>query len=179
VRQDSPVFTKAFGHDEAQLFSVKLVDGTARMLGSLMVFCAILAVAKENVADEDYQDPMFVEMLKTLMRIPTIAEGADTSNLVSKVSAIARQNQNSKVAAVSSFQWATVLKSLSSEGVTFTTAMDAYKSHPDVVAYSATAAGASIDGESGLLLDYHKDRECCFHRAPQNSRCCTRPVFTD
>ena len=99
-------------------------------------------------------------MLKTLLQIPAIPEGADTSNLESKVGAIARQNQNSKIAAVSSFQWATVLKGLSSDGVTFEQAMNTYKNHPDVVAYSSTAAGASIDGESGLLVDYHKDRDC-------------------
>ena len=167
--QDSAVFTKAIiGTDEIPMFSLKLVDGTARILGALMVLCAILAVAEQqNMADEDFEDPMFIAMLKTLMQIPAIPEGADTSKLQSKVGAIARQNQNSKISAVSSFQWATVLKSLSSDGVTFEHAMNTYKSHPDVVAYSSTAAGASIDGESGLLVDYHKDRDC-YAQLPRN-----------
>ena len=30
------------------------------------------------------------------------------------------------------------------------------KEHPDVVAYSMTAAGASLDGEAGLLIDNQK-----------------------
>ena len=154
--QDSAVFTKAIvGTEQIPMFSLKLVDGTARMLGALMVLCAILAAAEQNMADEDFEDPMFVAMLKTLLQIPAIPEGADTSNLESKVGAIARQNQNSKIAAVR-----TVLKGLSSDGVTFEQAMNTYKNHPDVVAYSSTAAGASIDGESGLLVDYHKDRDC-------------------
>jgi predicted methyltransferase len=61
------------------------------------------------------------------------------------------------VAAVSSFQWATVLKGLSKDGVTMQEALAKYKMHPDVIAYSTNAAGASLDGEAGLLLDHQKD----------------------
>lgn len=60
---------------------------------------------------------------------------------------------------MNSFQWACMLKSLASGGVqvTLSEALNKYKMHPAVVAYSVTAAGATLDSESGLIVDKQKD----------------------
>jgi hypothetical protein len=71
----------------------------------------------------------------------------------------ARQNQNSKVASVNSFQWASILASLGTIGSdnTLEVALAEYRSHPDVVAY----AGAS--GKD--------DEDTCAQISLRDSRC--------
>lgn len=140
------------------MWSITIADGTARILAATMVWVGVLAVAQE-MPDEAFTDPVFARMVASLMRVHAIPE-LSTNKLDANISAIARQNQHAKTSTVSSFQWATVLKSLVKDGITLQDAFAKYKSHPDVIAYSITAAGASLDGETGLLLDHQKDCTC-------------------
>lgn len=120
-----------------------------------MVWISVVALA-QDMSDEHFLDPVFVSMVSSLMKIRAIPELSETK-LDSSIAAICRQNQNSKVAVVSSYQWAVLLRGLHGVGVTMAEAMQKYKQHPDVIAYSMSAAGPSLDGEAGLLLDHQKE----------------------
>jgi len=97
VWKDSPVYIESLNEDDANMWRATVTDGTARIVGALMVWCAILAVSKDNiVAEEEYKHPAFVALVKSLMQIPVIIDDNSQSPLDSRIDAVARQNQNSK-----------------------------------------------------------------------------------
>ena len=128
LHKDSPVYFKPFDVDhDPGMFSILLADGTARVLAALMVWLAVLAVSQsETIAEEDYSHAGMVQMATSLLNIPAMLHLASRSSTIdSRISSIARQTQNSKVSAVTPFQWATILSSM--KEVTLAAAMKKYK----------------------------------------------------
>jgi hypothetical protein len=100
---------------------------------------------------------LILELLRSLLAIPVVLDTTvASSELESRVGAIARQNQNAKVAPVSSFQWSTILKTMTGQKVALSEALDVYRNHPAVVAYSS-GPGDNQDSEAGILLDNQKE----------------------
>jgi len=116
------------GADMDKLFCVTLADGTARILGSLVVWLAALVVAEYGgLPQEAYDDPVSVAAMTSLFKIPVLQDAAGLDIVESRIGSVARQNQNAKVSSVSSFQWAAMLLSLGTGQVTLTQAMQKYK----------------------------------------------------
>ena len=87
------------------------------------------------------------------MKINTgFSESASTSVSDTTVGMIVKQNKMAKTQAVSSFQWASVLLSLSGGDAEFDfdKLMTAYNQHPDVVSTSNESAGAGGVGSIAL-----------------------------
>lgn len=115
------------GDGEKNMWHVHVADGTARILGSLVVWLAALAVAESSaLSAEDFADPTAIAAITTLFNIPSLMDTAGDA-LDSRIGSIARQNQNAKITPVTSYQWAAMLMSMSSHGLTLAAAMRKYK----------------------------------------------------
>ena len=115
------------GDGEKNMWHVHVADGTARILGSLVVWLAALAVAESSaLSAEDFADPTAIAAITTLFNIPSLMDTA-VDALDSRIGSIARQNQNAKITPVTSYQWAAMLVGMSSHGLTLAAAMRKYK----------------------------------------------------
>ena len=141
-------------------------DGGCKALAGFVVLldAAALAVSTDT-ADELFQDPNVVAMVLSLLRIPTVwpQSGAGT-HVDSRIASIAKQNVDSRVAPVSSYQWACIFRGLCEPGLTIQLAdvVDLYNNHPDIVASRASSMNDLGDNGGGLMLDSKKMR-CIKH----------------
>ena len=96
------------------------------------------------------------------MAIPIMMPGSQSSPLSARIESIARQNQQSKIAVVSSFQWGCILRTLiaaasNGDSLSLQGAFDAYRNHPDVLAYSARQSSKASSDMDGIILDKQKE----------------------
>ena len=121
-------------------------DGSQKTLAAMAVFIALLVTWKNH--KELITDPQVVQLLSSLVVIPTIYKATDsaTSGLQSTIGKIVKQNKDSKVQPVSSLQWCSILSAMKSDGgaISFDSAMDAYNQHPEVKAFSDNAAESGV-----------------------------------
>lgn len=111
-----------------------IMDGGMRLLGAYMVWLALCVCAADDLSI-DMDDPGCVELVTSLLHIPTYLAPPEGSALQSAVGMIARQNVAAKQATVSSFQWAGVLRQLTGgTSASLAEAVALYNAHPDVVA---------------------------------------------
>ena len=120
---------------------------------NLLGLTALLDVAKPA----DWEHTQVATLVESIMCIPTIFKhAASESEVDATISRIVKQDLNSKVLPVSSWQWANLLSSLSSaHGTSFKDAIDLYKDHPAVV---GTRDSADSAGTGSLEIDTKKQR---------------------
>jgi hypothetical protein len=113
-------------------------EGSLRGLAAGAVFIAALLVYKNGA--HDFSEPQVVTLISSLMKIPTTRKSMDVeqSREESLIARVLSQNKAAKTQAVSSWQWAVMLKALG-EGVTYNDLMDKYNNHPEVVALKGEA----------------------------------------
>ena len=131
-------------------------DGGKRIMSAFIALLALLVVT--DGTDDDLTSEPVVKFLKSVMRIPASfgsASASDADELCSMINRIVRQNVASKVSAVSSWQWACVLRTIAGDAeVDYQSAVDAYNAHPNVVGYQDESGG----GSGSLELDGKKIR---------------------
>ena len=120
---------------------------------NLLGLTALLDVAKPA----DWEHTQVANLVESIMGIPTIFKhAASESEVDATISRIVKQDLNSKVLPVSSWQWANLLSSLSSaHGTSFKDAIDLYNDHPAVV---GTRDSADSAGTGSLEIDTKKQR---------------------
>jgi hypothetical protein len=133
----------------------------------------------------EFQVDGVVNLVSSLMRITTNVELASTE-LESRVASLVKQNVAAKVTSVTSFQWASMLRSMSvGEPISFANAVDLCNQHPDVLAYNMAASkggddseGLAVDTQKATVIEYWMDRssdelfsfvEKQLHRTPWRS----------
>jgi hypothetical protein len=134
--------------------------------GSKAGMAAFLCLVSVSVVAQSYKetdpvamrDPKVVDLLKSVMSINSIYkadQAAQSSDLDSTISRIVKQNIDSKATAVSSWDWANLLKSLvgdEDENVTMADAVDLYNQHPQIRGYQ----DSNGKGAGSLDLDRKK-----------------------
>jgi hypothetical protein len=121
-------------------------EGSLRGLAAFMCLLSLL----ENMGDhsESLQDPNTYLLVKSLMRIHTMLDNRDVEQNArdSTLSRIIKQNQAAKTQPITSYQWVSILKSItpSGEDADIKGMIDAYAAHPEVIAVS----GAPNDSDA-------------------------------
>ncbi|CAK9100925.1 Uncharacterized protein SCF082_LOCUS47204 [Durusdinium trenchii] len=117
--------------------SLYFSDGSQKTLGAFLVWiCLMLATQLPDFEDSDYENPSFLALVGSLLRIrsvqkSTVGAGDEIDNTIAR---IVKQNVDSKVQAVSSLTWASILASMG-EGVSLDTLIARYNNHPEVKAF--------------------------------------------
>ncbi|CAK9052607.1 unnamed protein product [Durusdinium trenchii] len=126
--------------------SLYFSDGSQKTLGAFLVWiCLMLATQLPDFEDSDYENPSFLALVGSLLRIrsvqkSTVGAGDEIDNTIAR---IVKQNVDSKVQAVSSLTWASILASMG-EGVSLDTLIARYNNHPEVKAFENQQATGSI-----------------------------------
>eukprot|EP00435_Cladocopium_sp_Y103_P021182 s564_g5.t1 len=129
-------------------------DGSQKTLAGFTVWIAMLICWKNH--REFIGDPQVVQLLSSLLVIPTVLKATDsatTNSLQSVIGKIVKQNSDSRVQPVSSLQWASILMAMKDEHggkLGYDAAMDAYNQHPEVRAVSDNTAES---GAGSIALD--------------------------
>ena len=135
---------------------LRVSDGGARVHGGQLVWMILLRFLVEGrmTADDFIQ---VAGLVRSLTSITTSYEIA-TTELESRIGSVVKQNVQSKVAGVNSFQWATVLRGMTVSGsISFSQAVDLYNAHPDVASYSVSCGKVLYDNDGGgLAVDVQK-----------------------
>lgn len=110
-------------------------DGSQKTLAGLMVWVGLVGLC-DGFDEEDFRAPGLITLIESLMNIGTIYKQRIADPVDTLVSRIVKQNSDSKVQPINSFQWSVMLQTLfdKSEGVTLDTALQRYNNHPQVQA---------------------------------------------
>jgi len=137
-------------------------DGICKALGGLMVWISYCMLADTTeFSDEAYKESAIVEQLNSLLNIRTVVVSRGSgSELEAKIGSIVAQNVQAKIEPVNSFEWAIILRTVGN-ALDFNAALEAYNSHPDVIAYNSEAVsgvsrGLEEDDETGLSVGDNK-----------------------
>ena len=139
---------------------LRIDDGGQRLLGAYLAWWAMCHI-HNSYPTVPFENPLITNVVTSLLNIPTIVNAnADNTHediLEARISSIVLQNKNSKVSAVSSFAWASILRSMlrndspASTEMSLDKAFDLYRNHPDVVAYSTNMSDFSKIEQDGVL----------------------------
>ena len=110
-------------------------DGSQKTLAAFMVWLGLVALVPV-FDEEDFRSPGVLTLIQSLLSIGGIRKQAHADALDGLVSRVVKQNSDSKVQPISSFQWAVMLQTLfsKSENITLDGAIARYNSHPEVQA---------------------------------------------
>lgn len=124
-------------------------DGSQKCLAGFVVWLALLLASEDPAIPEvEFQHPQVVNLIASLLRIRTVfkASTASGDDVDLAIQRIVKQNVDSKVEAVSSLAWASILGTLGS-GTSLDTALARYNDHPEVKAFEGDGCGSiSLDG---------------------------------
>ncbi len=144
-------------------------DGIAKLVGGFTILLALCFLASTD-PEIDLKEPGVHGLIASLLSVPTFhAEYGAGSEAESKIGSIAKQNVNSKVEMVTSFEWSVILRSLVTPQMTFQQALQMYNNHPDVLAFKTTNASTDDDDDdAGLSVGVCKLRviQNWFERTP-------------
>ena len=126
-------------------------EGSLKGVAAGIVWLALLYVFENN--EYDFRDPQVVLLVSSLLRITTIYSSAEAqlSAEESSVARVIKQNQQSKTQAVSSLQWAAMLKALSSSTEQYDKILSLYENHPEVMAAQCPADDSKKSSGVGSL----------------------------
>ncbi|CAE7238938.1 unnamed protein product [Symbiodinium sp. CCMP2592] len=135
-------------------------DGSQKMLAAFTAWIGLLSLweSEPNVFDNDQVQGLIASFLS----IPTCTKSSVESNdsLTATIGRIVKQNIDSKVLPVSSFQWNSILRSLKVE-VKLDVALRVYNSHPDVVAHDESGSGCvTLDNRKKQGVQNWFERTC-------------------
>ena len=110
-------------------------DGSQKSLAAFMCWLGLIAVSND-FDEEDMRSDGVQTLIHSLLHIGTIYKKGHTDLLDNMVSRIVKQNADSKVQPINSFQWSVLLTSMFSkkDDVTLDMAIQKYNQHPEVVA---------------------------------------------
>ena len=138
-------------------------EGSLRGLAAATVFLAAIIVHKSGThPDTEFEDPQVVLLISSLMNVRTRLDSAAGQPVGdSMILRILNQNKAAKTQAVSSWQWAVMLKSMSlspgSSDVDYQTLMDRYNNHPEVMSLRGNPdSDDKTTGTGNISLTGHK-----------------------
>ena len=134
-------------------------DGSMRGVAGGIVWLGLLYIFKKGCATVEYSHPQVVQLISSLLRIPTVYKTMESnmSKADSAILRIIRQNQAAKTEPVTSFQWASILRSIADDTVVdtdmnFASLMDMYNMHPEVAALTADDDQDKTSGTGSIAL---------------------------
>ena len=114
-------------------------DGGMRGLAGALCWCGLVY---HVAAMPELSSASVLELAKGLLHIPTYHKRQDGDHAATMIGRIIRQNVNSKVLSVSSYEWSQILKSVAKtgEGITLNSAIEMYNGSAEVAAHGGTSA---------------------------------------
>ena len=139
-------------HHQAQF---RFDDGGMRGLAAALCWCGIVYFASTLKDDELCGGSRGIpDLARSLLDIPTYYRTPGPDPTRSMIARIIRQNVESKKLAVSSWEWAQILQSLSNDGqkMSVDDAVELYNMNPEVAAHGGGSAKdlGSLNFEAGI-----------------------------
>ena len=133
MRMPDDIDMRAVEHQQAGVLYFD--DGSQKTLAGFMAWIGLIALSEE-FEEEEYQAPGVTTLLRSLMNIGTIYKHGFDDPVDTMISRVIKQNSDSKVQPINSFQWAVLLQTMfkADDTVTLDDAMQRYNQHPEVQA---------------------------------------------
>lgn len=122
---------------------LKFDDGGMRGLAASLCWVGLVyRCSRED--DADLAHPMVSTLVRSLLKLPTIRKSQGSDLATEQIRRIIRQNVESKKMAISSFEWAEILRGMNKLGraITVQEAIDLYNSSPEINAHGGSVAGS-------------------------------------
>lgn len=142
-------------YHQAQL---RFDDGGMRGLAAALCWCGLIYHVGA-MPPTDFAIPSVLELARGLLHIPTYFKARGQDDAAAMISRIIKQNVNSKVLSVSSYEWSQILQSMAKAGesITVNEAIEMYNGSAEVAAHGGTS---SKDRGSGQFSS-KKTLFCC------------------
>ena len=116
-------------------------DGGMRGLAAALTWCGLL----HHVAalpEDKFCVPAVKKLAESLLRIPTYYKMEAANEGAAMIRRIIKQNVDSKVLPISSWEWASILASMSQKGesITVTEAIELYNGSAEIVAHGGSSS---------------------------------------
>ena len=117
-------------------------DGGMRGLACAVCWIGLVyRVSKEKA--EDLHQPQFVSLVRQLLQLPTMRKTQSGDPVMEQIQRIIRRNVESKKMAISSFEWAEILRNMNKSNtktISVADAIDLYNNSPEVTAHGGTSS---------------------------------------
>ena len=125
-------------YHQAQL---RFDDGGMRGLAAALCWCGLIYHVGA-MPPTDFAVPSVLELARGLLNIPTYYKVQAQDHAAAMISRIIKQNVNSKVLSVSSYEWSQILQSMAKAGesITVIEAIEMYNSSAGIAAHGGTSS---------------------------------------
>lgn len=140
-------------YKHSQCGVLQFEDGSQKTLAGFLCWLGLIALLPE-FDEEEFRTDGVQALIHSLTHLGTVFKKGHADMVDSMVSRVVKQNADSKVQPINSFQWAMLLQSLfsKSEHVTLDMALQKYNQRPEVQAQGGKMTELWLDGSSEPLV---------------------------